>query len=266
MRWSFAILFLFSSLFAEIDYQKLMQQFPETLGRRGSWQRGEIQIASTTDEIKRVEKLTSRRFIRLGYSKEDAARYSHTGIIAEDHYWIWIRDAVTFPGGIPGTYDRMLWKSGLTGPPGVGIFPVLPNKKVVVNINFRHATRSWEMELPRGTREKNETPEQTAMRELKEETGYKATKLIMLGDLAPESRMIAGVIPVYYGEVREKKARHQEETEAIAHNAELTVDEIREAFDKGYLTRDIKGIKTKVYCRDPYLSFALLQALWRKLI
>ncbi len=249
-----------------MDYQKLLKQFPESFGRQGSWQRGEIQIASTPSEIKRIEKLTSQRFIRMGYSKEDAERYSHTGIIAEDHYWVWIRDAVTFPGGVPGTFDRIVKKSGLTGPPGVVVLPVLPDKKIVVNINFRHATRAWEMELPRGSREGEEAAEQTALRELKEETGYLANKFIMLGTLAPETGVISAVVPVYFCQVREKKERHHEDTEAIALNIEMTLEEIREAFTKGYMTTDIKGIKTKVYCRDPFLSYAVLQATWRKLI
>ena len=40
------------------------------------------------------------------------------------------------------------------------------NKKVILNVNYRHATRSWELELPRGVREENETVEMTAKREL----------------------------------------------------------------------------------------------------
>jgi len=266
MKFVFLILFATSSVFTEIDYTKLLHQFTESLGRNGCWRQGEIEIVTSPDEIKSIEKQCCQRFIRMGYSKDCAEKYSRVGIVSEDHYWIWVRDAVTFPGGIPGTYDRIIRKSGLTGPHGVVVLPLLSNNKVIVNINFRHATRSWEMELPRGACKAKETAQQAAMRELKEETGCLAKEFILLGNLAPESGVISGIIPVYFARVQDKQERHQDESEAIAMNIELSVDEIREAFLKGYIIIDIKDIKTKVYCRDGFLSYALLQALWQKLI
>ena len=266
MKWPLLFLSLFSTLCAEIDYHKLIEQFPEMFGRRGCWKEGEIEIAINPDEIKRIEKITSQRFMRMGYSEEDAKKYSTCGVIVEDHYWIWIRDAVTFPGGIPGTYDRIIWKTGLTGPPGAVVFPILKNKKILVNVNFRHATRSWELELPRGGRQEKETPEQAAIRELQEETGCLAKNLIHLGDLAPETGVVSGIVPVYYAEVHDRKARHQDESEAIALNIEMSQEEIQKAFLKGYVIVQIKGHQTRVYCRDPFLTYALLQAKWKKLI
>ncbi|NGX59738.1 MAG: ADP-ribose pyrophosphatase [Chlamydiae bacterium] len=266
MKWLIFLLSTFSLLCAEIDYHKLIAQFPEMLGRHGSWKQGEIEVATNPGEIKRIEKLSTQRFMRMGYSEEDAQKHSKCGVVADDHYWIWIRDAVTFPGGIPGTYDRMVWKSGLTGSPGACILPVLKNKKILVNINFRHATRCWEMELPGGARKEEETPEQSALRELKEETGCLGRNPIHLGDMTPDSGMICSILPVYYVEVYAQEARHQDESEAIALNIAMSEEEIQKAFLKGYIIIKIKGHETKVYCRNSFLSFALLQAKWRKLI
>jgi len=266
MKYLTLLICVFSTLCASLDYHSLIEQFPETLGRRGSWEEGEIEIATQPSEIKKIENAATQRYIRMGYSKEDAKRYSTCGIIAEDHYCIWIRDAVTFPGGIPGTYDRITWKSSLTGPPGSIILPVLKNKKILVNVNFRHATRCWELELPHGFREEKETAEQAARRELKEETGCTAHKLIYLGDMAPHMGLMTTVVPVYYAEVASIDARHQDEGEAIALNIEMSQKEIQQAFEKGYVIIPIKGHETKVYCRDPSLTFALLQAKWKKLI
>ncbi|MDN3506320.1 MAG: NUDIX hydrolase [Simkaniaceae bacterium] len=266
MKWPLLLISVFSSLCADIDYHSLLDQFSETLGRRGSWEQGEIEIATTPSEIKRIENAATQRYIRMGYSKEDAKRYSTCGIIADDHYCIWIRDAVTFPGGIPGTYDRIAWKSGLSGPPGAIVLPVLKNKKVLVNVNFRHATRAWEIELPQGFREENETAEQAARRELKEEAGAKASELIYLGDIAPHMGLMTTIVPVYLAKVSTVDDRHQDEGEAINANIELSQKEIKQAYDKGYVILSIKGQATKVYCRDPSLSFALMQAKWKKLI
>jgi ADP-ribose pyrophosphatase len=266
MKWPILLISLFSTLWADIDYHSLLKQFPETLGRRGSWEEGEIEIATAPAEIKRIETITAQRYVRMGYTKQEAQRYSKCGVVADDHYCIWIRDAVTFPGGIPGTYDRIAWKSSLTGPPGTIIFPVLKNKKILVNVNFRHATRAWEIELPQGVREKNETAEQAAKRELREESGAIANKLIHLGDIAPHMGLVTTVVPVFFAEVSEVKERHQDESEAIATNVELTQKQLQEAFEKGYLILPIKGHETKVYCRDPSLTYALMQAKWKRLI
>ena len=46
------------------------------------------------------------------------------------------------------------------------------NLNIVVNLNYRHATRSWEIELPRGMRRSKESLREASARELKEETGY----------------------------------------------------------------------------------------------
>lgn len=261
-----ALLVSFSVYSTELCYHNLIEQFPETFGRKGCWKQGEIEIATLPDEIKRIEKLSVQRFMRMGYSEEIAKSYSKCGIIAEDHYWMWIRDAVTFPGGIPGTYDRIVWKSGLTGTPGAVIFPVLQNHKVLVNVNFRHATRAWELEIPRGARKQKESGKEAATRELREETGCIASEMIFLGDLAPETGVITGTIPVYFASVENRKARHQDESEAIALNIEMSVEEIEQAFIKGYALIKIRDQLTKVYCRDPFLSYALLQSKLRKLI
>lgn len=262
----FAFLILTFSLFGDDRYQSLLEQYPNTFGPKGSWKEQEIEVVTSPAEIQRIEKQNQRRLIRKGFSAKEAKENSRIGVICEDQYWIWLRDAVIFPGGVPGTYDRILWKNALGGPSGVAILPVLPDKKIVVNINFRHATRSWEMEIPRGARNASETIEQAALRELREESGYIASKFIFLGEMAPDSGMITSQVPVYFGLVREKKASQQDDSEAIIENIALTLEEIKRNYIRGYIILDIQGEKTKVYCRDPFLSFALMQATWRNLL
>jgi 8-oxo-dGTP pyrophosphatase MutT (NUDIX family) len=50
---------------------------------------------------------------------------------------------------------------------------------------YRHGTRSITLEIPGGLVEHMDTPEETAIKELREETGYKASEMIPLGSVHP---------------------------------------------------------------------------------
>lgn len=62
-------------------------------------------------------------------------------------------------------------------PGGVGIIPVTDDNCVILIKQYRKAVDRFLLEIPAGKLEVNEEPRQTAIRELKEETGYKAENL-----------------------------------------------------------------------------------------
>lgn len=64
-------------------------------------------------------------------------------------------------------------------PGAVVILPIIDDYVVLIK-NRRHAVNSILWELPAGTLEKEEAPELCAARELEEETGYKAQRIIPL--------------------------------------------------------------------------------------
>jgi ADP-ribose pyrophosphatase len=68
-------------------------------------------------------------------------------------------------------------------PGAVAIVPLLPDGRVIMIRQYRHATDEVLLELPAGTRDQpGEAPIDTAARELIEETGYRAGQLIHLAD------------------------------------------------------------------------------------
>lgn len=247
-------------------YLQFAKQNEHTFGKLGAWKSSEIEIVLSPDRIQKIEKQTASRLQAKGHSEQNAKLWSKVGIIAEDNYWIWIRDAVIFPSGVYGTYDRLMWKSGLEGTPCVAMLPILSNKKVIVNVAYRHATRSWEVELPRGRKKKEETEEHAAIRELREETGYKAVSCTLLGTMAPDSGVLTSVVPIFYAEVKHGGQTHKIYSEAIAQNPAFTKDEIKQGFLKGFIELSINGDPIKVHCRDPYLAFAILQAEMKHLL
>lgn len=75
----------------------------------------------------------------------------------------------------------------LETPDWVNMVAVTPEGSLVLVRQWRHGTRRFELELPAGMIEPDETPEAAAARELREETGYTAERISRLGEVAPNA-------------------------------------------------------------------------------
>ncbi len=226
----------------------------------GDHTKGEIEIVTDPVVVESIAMSQKNRWVLKGYSEEQAAEMSRMGVVAEDSYWIWKRDPVIFPSGARGSYNRLYWRNSEEGKPiGVAVLPVLPDGSFALNVNFRHATRSWELELPRGMIQKGEGCEDAARRELEEETGLRVRQLLPLGTVAPDSGVLSSLVPVYAGLVGERGESRPEESEAISGIALFTLDEIQAALKKGFIETAEQG---RVYVRDSFLTYALFQYLY----
>lgn len=84
------------------------------------------------------------------------------------------------------TYDAIEALDGkpfyrINAPDGVIVLAITENDQLVLVEQFRPALGERTLELPAGARDPDETPEQTAVRELYEETGYVCESLTSLG-------------------------------------------------------------------------------------
>jgi ADP-ribose pyrophosphatase len=70
-------------------------------------------------------------------------------------------------------------------PDWVNIIPITNDGQVVLVRQYRHGTRAVSLEVPGGVIEPNESPENAAARELREETGYTAERVKPLGFVFP---------------------------------------------------------------------------------
>jgi ADP-ribose pyrophosphatase len=89
------------------------------------------------------------------------------------------RDQVLEPGGLRTTREV------ITHPGSVVVLPLLPDGRILLIRQYRHATRQYLWELVAGRMDLGETPQQAAAREMIEETGYRAKKLKIFLDLFP---------------------------------------------------------------------------------
>ena len=65
----------------------------------------------------------------------------------------------------------------------VAILPLLPDGKIILERQYRYTIAKWIIEAPAGTLEEGESDETCASRELMEETGFRAKKLIKVGSI-----------------------------------------------------------------------------------
>lgn len=230
------------------DYFDYLNTYPQTLGPDGAHEQGEIEIIRDEAKMLEIQEKTGRK----------------VGVVADDKYWIWLNDVVRFPGGNYGVYSRIVWKCELEGIAGVAILPVLPGKKIALKRNYRHATRSWEYELPRGGLLPGEKPEEAAKREALEETGLQADEVIYLGSMNPDSGLTSTCVPVFLAKITNRQEANPEDTKAIASVDTFTSNELRQGLNDGYLITEIDQKKVEVSLKDPFLTFAVLQWMLKK--
>ncbi len=109
------------------------------------------------------------------------------------------------------TYQREVVRH----PGAVVLLPLLDADTVVMIENHRHTVAETLLELPAGTREPNEPAEQTAERELIEETGYRAGSLTLLHEFYSAPGICDERMLLYVARDLTEGQHHREATEQI---------------------------------------------------
>ena len=119
------------------------------------------------------------------------------------------RDIVILPNGENGTRE---W---IKHPGAVCCIPILSNGKIALIRQYRYSVRKMMIELPAGKLDKNEAPEDCAIRELEEEIGYKANKITFLTNIHPAIGFADEKMWIYFAEDLEKTNQKLDSDELI---------------------------------------------------
>jgi ADP-ribose pyrophosphatase len=118
-------------------------------------------------------------------------------------------------------------------PGAILVIPFLSQNKIILLRQFRPSINSYLYELPAGTLEKDERLAACCRREIIEETGYSAGKIIRMGKIFPVPGYSTEVITIFKatGLVKAQGPRH--EKDEVIQAFPVTRREIRRLFKAG---------------------------------
>jgi len=116
-------------------------------------------------------------------------------------------------------------------PGAVAILPVISRGRILLINQYRYPVGKWILEVPAGTIKAGESPDECALRELEEETGYKAGILKKMLTIYPSPGYSTESIHIYVASELEKSTQKLEEDEELT-IIEMDIDEAIEELKK----------------------------------
>ncbi len=130
------------------------------------------------------------------------------------NHWISVReDIVELPDGRTTLYGVVQCHEC------VGVLPFLDRDTVLLVGQYRYVARDFFWEIPTGGQDKGETLVEAAQRELSEEAGYEAGRLVELGDFHTSKSILHEVAHLYIAEDLRPATRPSDHTEFIERHA-----------------------------------------------
>jgi ADP-ribose pyrophosphatase len=139
----------------------------------------------------------------------------------------------------------------LKSPDWVAVIPVTPNNELVMVRQYRHGIEELSLEPPGGLVKDGQSPEQSAMEELEEETGYRAQEFHLLGWMHPMPAILTNRFYVYLAEnVTPTGVLNPEETEEIE-AVLVPVSQLNEYIRSGKITCSVMIAALHLYLNRP---------------
>jgi ADP-ribose pyrophosphatase len=132
--------------------------------------------------------------------KQLPLEWAKLGVILDDPYNIIVRDLVQFPDGDMRGYGRSIATASLRGGKGAVILPEYEGKIMLLH-QYRHPTRQWHYEIPRGYGEPNISAADNAHKEIEEETGGKVSELVSLGEFYNNTGYESASVALFYAKL-----------------------------------------------------------------
>jgi ADP-ribose pyrophosphatase len=130
-------------------------------------------------------------------------------LIHQGHVVQFFVEWVTLPNG------RTVDLDVIRHPGASAVVPILPDGQVVLVYQYRHAAGGYLYEIPAGKLDAGESPEQCAIREVEEETGYRIGLLRKLTTIYTAPGFCDEQIHLYLGTELTAGEAHKDEDEVL---------------------------------------------------
>lgn len=221
-------------------YLAFMREHREKVGPLGNVRTGEIEIATDREAARRCVMAMRERLEKKDIGKHEALEWTRLGVVFEDQYGRLVRFPVLFPPNrkkgetepVGGTYITWYWHA-LFGRTGAACgMPILADGRLVLTKAYRHATREWTLEFPRGGSEDVGKSVLDVLRsELGTEAGITIAETIPLGLMEPDNGLLSSVIPLFLVRVASLGESDREYAEAISGLAFFTPEEFQKVLN-----------------------------------
>ena len=137
---------------------------------------------------------------------------------------------------------------GIHAPDWVVVMAVHDGNFVLVR-QWRHGEDRITLEFPGGGADEGEDPVRTALRELEEETGYRAGKITCLGRVSANPALFKNHFSVFLAEELVQTGCQHLDADELLKYEELPVEEVIRRFGDGELTHAYMGTALALYFR-----------------
>lgn len=175
-----------------MDYKQIQQLHPELF--RNDF--GYLTIITDPEEIHLWQEQTR---IQLTESSQPLD-WADIGILLQDPFTTFLRDLVEFAPGVRRGYSRLINTADLRGGQAVVAFPLFKGKVILLH-QFRHTTRSFHFEVPRGFGEPGIAAKDQVYKEIEEEIHGEIWRMVDLGPYHNNTGMECGEVELFYIEL-----------------------------------------------------------------
>ena len=202
-----------------------MEDCPEFFTNTGEI--GEIKIVKNPERIRTEQKQLRAELCEQGKPDD----WIDIGVLAEDQWFYVVRDMVEFPDGRIGGYIRWINRKSQEDGGFNVVLMCAQNDKILMIKKYRHESRDWSWEFPRGFGEPGLSAEENAQKELEEEIGMKAFRLTLLNEPSDEK----GGTAVFYAEIAPEQEIKLDTGEGITSYRWISQVELDELVAQGKL-------------------------------
>jgi 8-oxo-dGTP pyrophosphatase MutT (NUDIX family) len=150
-------------------------------------------------------------------------------------------------------HDKLQTFTVLDAPDWAIVVPVLETpegKQFVMVRQWRHGSQSLSLEFPGGVFEPGEDPQDAALREFQEETGYQSESIRKLGEFSPNPAIMANKVHFFLAENMVNTGRQNLDADEFVTVELVSAKEVIKGMGKPPYTHALMGSALALYLAD----------------